>query len=67
MKWVKASQKMPNIIGYYCCKINGGFTGLWIRCRKDGVKVFVDSGGFLVRKTTIEWLDESETTKEEKV
>ncbi len=59
MKWIKASERLPDMKKYYSCKLNGLPVIYWIDKKND---VIVLTGGTLIGKSMwdqIVWLDES--------
>lgn len=56
--WVKASDRVPEKEGNYCCRISGGYMGLRL-IDLGNYKRFEAPGRHVVKTDTIEWLDES--------
>lgn len=60
MRWVKASERLPEKEGYYCCRISGGYMGLRL-VDIGAYKRFEAHNRHVVKRSTIEWLDDSST------
>lgn len=67
MKWIKASERLPDSKRYYNCTIQGMPTVFWIDKKNESI---VNSQGETIDKSMwdeIKWLDETESPKAEGV